>query len=84
MARIRPLDSSATWSDECIDVFESLSCCALWKPIYAKILAGNQKSDGRGEDKAEASAATVELFTLEGEKNIAEELVKQGFVKIVR
>ena len=88
LARIRPMDSgSNTWSEECIDEFESLSCCALWKPIYAKIISsgGNNNTFGEVErDKADSNVATVELFTLEGERNIGEELVKQGFARIVR
>ena len=82
LARIRPAHGSTSWSDECIDAFEQLSCCALWKPIYAKIINNiNNESNG---DKSEANLVTLELYTLEGEKNIGEELVKQGFASIVR
>jgi len=84
LSRVKPVNGSE-WCDESVDQFESLSCCALWKPIYAKIVTP-PTNNNRGDETAgdNIDPVVIELYTLQGESNISEELVKQGLARIVR
>lgn len=91
LADVRPVEDGA-WSEESIVQFESLTHCAMWKPVLAKILQENCDSYGSGDvstssaDKSasdQSKPSLVQLF-LTGDNSIGNELVKRGLARFQR
>jgi len=91
LADVRPVEDGA-WSEESIVQFESLTHCAMWKPVLAKILQGNCESYGGGDVSTSAAnksasdqskPSLVQLF-LSGDNSIGNELVKRGLARFQR
>lgn len=76
MAYISPAPDSE-WSAETCDQFESLTHCAMWKVLWAKVVEYKPSSGGQ-------SIPCVELIdtNITGrDRNVGLELVKQGLAK---
>jgi len=76
LAHVRPPEGDMDYSEECMSTLENLTHCAQWKPVLARILSQDVKSESEG------NPAVVELFQSSSQGvNIGVELARAGLVR---
>ncbi|KAL0275257.1 UNVERIFIED_CONTAM: hypothetical protein PYX00_003167 [Menopon gallinae] len=78
LAKIKP---RGTWSEEAIDLFETLTYTGLWRPMTARV-HGYRERPTRAKREG-SPVPCVELYDSQGAAtiNIAEEMVRNGFAE---